>query len=173
MYLLFVVSLIFTYYHFSHSCCYYQMWVLESEPLAERSPIFAQCEPLRMLNSLFSLAVIKFVSEVLDLSLIQWFPARRFLLLASILWFDRTSVWYWKKALLQSTTEIWFATSQSACWYDVLTDWMEACTTVAFFFPERWPRGFALLLLSLQWRTVFFSWYNVVQYWQFWSRLIW
>lgn len=108
-------------------------------------PVFAQRKPLSILNRLFSLAVIKFVSEVLDLSLIQWFPARRFLLLASILWFDRTSVRYWKKALLQSTTEIWFATSQSACWYDVLTDWTEVYTTVAFF-PEKWPKSFALLL---------------------------
>lgn len=80
-------------YHFSHSCCYYQMRVLVSEPLAEISILHTH-SPVRILNRLFSLAVIKFVSKLLDLSSIHWFSARRLLLLASILWFDRTAVRY-------------------------------------------------------------------------------
>lgn len=79
------------YHHFSHCYRYYQMEVMESEPLAEISFLY-RCKLLRILNKLISLAVIKFVSEILNQSLSHWFPANRFLSLASMLRFDRTAV---------------------------------------------------------------------------------
>lgn len=84
----------------------------------------------------FSLAVIKFVSELLDLSLIHRFlqpEGSRYWRVSSDLTGQRRRCGI-GIALLHSTTEIWFATSRSTCWYDVLTDCREVYTTVAFFF---------------------------------------
>lgn len=135
-------------------CCYRQTRVSVSETPGSKkkekrkrkSQFFTRAGHWGSSTGCFSLAVIKFVSELLDLSLIHRFlqpDGSRYWRVSSDLTGQRRRCGI-GIALLHSTTEIWFATSRSTCWYDVLTDCREVYTTFAFFFfsfPERWPRS--------------------------------
>lgn len=88
--------------------------------LWQKYPFFTHSEPLRSPYRLFPRAVIKFVSELLDVSRIYWFPDRRFLLLVWIMWSDTAAVWCWDDAPSFNYWDV-IGWSQSAFTYDVLT----------------------------------------------------